>query len=396
MPKRDFTHSLQLPELKIVSSYRVNKNTSEFRLLKTSEMEVCPKCATPSKTIYDHVYVRIKDIPIRDRRIFLSIKKRRFFCKFCKKPFTEPVAGIKKGFRTTDRFRRHIMWCADNFANLHDVEKQLEVSSWLVHTAYYEQLELQVKKLQNPWGTTVGIDEHAFRRNKKRGYRDFATIFVEYSHKRVREIVLGRSPGELLAEERLTSIPGRENVKNVIIDLSKNYRKLARELFPNARIIADRFHVIRLFNNILNNYRKLSTGDVRKNPIRKLLLKKNRDLEPYVRRVLERWLEENPLVKEVYHFKEWMHRFYRIKGKNHARRVLIKITDLMAKSNVPELRSLRQTLHNWREEILQFFENGLTNGRTEGFNRVAKLIQRNAYGFRNFENYRRRLIYKTS
>src|SRR5690606_2579726 len=113
---------------------RVNKNTSEFRLLKTSEMEVCPKCATPSKTIYDHVYVRIKDTPIRDRRILLAIKKRRFFCKSCKKPFTEPVAGIKKGFRTTDRFRRHIMWCADNFANLHDVEKQLEISSWLVHT----------------------------------------------------------------------------------------------------------------------------------------------------------------------------------------------------------------------------------------------------------------------
>lgn len=143
----------------------------------------------------------------------------------------------------------------------------------------------------------------------------------------------------MLAEERLVSIPGKENVKNVIIDLSKNYRKLARELFPNARIIADRFHVIRLFNNILNNYRKLSTGDVRKNPIRKLLLKKYRDLEPYVRRVLDRWLDENPLVKEVYHFKEWMHRFYRIKGKNHARRVLIKITDLMPKSNIPELRS---------------------------------------------------------
>lgn len=99
------------------------------------------------------------------------------------KPFTEPVGGIKKGLRTTDRFRRHIMWCADNFANLHDVEKQLEASSWLVHTAYYKQLELQVKKIQNPRGTTVGIDEYAFRRNKQRGYRDFATIFVDYSHK---------------------------------------------------------------------------------------------------------------------------------------------------------------------------------------------------------------------
>ena len=68
----------------------------------------------------------------------------------------------------------------------------------------------------------------------------------------------------------------------------------------------------------------------------------------------------------------------------------------MATSSIPEIKSLRQTIHKWREEILMFFENGLTNGRTEGFNRVAKLIQRNAYGFRNFENYRKRLIYKTS
>jgi transposase len=258
-----------------------------------------------------------------------------------------------------------------------------------VHKAYYEQLQLQIQRLQNPWATTIGIDEHFFRRNKKGGYRDFAT-------KRVREIVLVRSPSELLAEERLTSIPGRENVKNVIIDLSKSYRRLAQELFPNAKIIADRFHVIRLFNNILNNYRKLATGDVRKNPIRKLLLKKYRDLEPYQRRAIDRWLELNPQVKEVYHFKEAMHRFYRIKCTTFARKVLIKITDQMALSKIPELKTLRETLHKWREEIENFFENGLTNGRTEGFNHVGKFIQRNAYGFRNFENYRRRLIYKTS
>lgn len=396
MPSKDFSHQLQLPELKITGHKKTSKNFYQFDLLKTSPFEVCPKCATPSKTVYDHVWIKPRDTPIRDKKIVLHIKKRRFYCKSCKRPFTEPVQGIKKGFRTTDRFRRHIMWCSENFSNLYAVERQLDVSSWLVHKAYYEQLQLQVQKLQNPWATTIGIDEHSFRRNKKRGYRDFATIFVEYSHKRVREIVLGRSPAELLAEERLLNIPGRENVRNVIIDLSKNYHKLARELFPNARIIADRFHVIRLFNNILNNYRKLATGDVRKNPIRKMLLKKNYDLQPYQRRALQQWLDLNPLVKEVYQYKEAMHRFYRCKGMNFAHKVLIKITDQMALSKIPEIRSLRSTLHRWHKEIVQFFENGLTNGRTEGFNRVGKLIQRNAYGFRNFENYRRRLIYKTS
>jgi transposase len=98
---------------------------------------------------------------------------------------------------------------------------------------------------------------------------------------------------------------------------------------------------------------------------------------------------------KYYQYKEAMHRFYRIKGMKHAKRVLIKLTDQMALSNIPEIKTLRKTIHQWRNEILQFFENKLTNGRTEGFNRVAKLIQRNAYGFRNFENYRRRLIYRT-
>lgn len=396
MPSRYFTQLLQLPELKISTFSKMGKNFYQFGLDKFSDFEVCPKCATKSHTIYDHVTVKIKDTPIRDKRVYLNIRKRRFYCKSCKKPFTEPVQGIKKGFRTTDRFRRHIMWCADNFANLHDVKKQLDISSWLVHTAYYEQLRLQVQKMQNPWSTTIGIDEHSFRRNKKGGYRDFATIFVEYSHKRVREIVLGRSPSELLADDRLMAIPGKENVRNVIIDLSKNYHKLARELFPQAKIIADRFHVIRLFNNILNNYRKLATGDVRKNPIRKMLLKKGRDLKLFQRKALELWLDENPLVKEVYQYKEAMHSFYRVRGTGFAKKVLIKLTDRMAFSKIPEIQTLRRTLHKWRDEIVNFFENGLTNGRTEGFNRVGKLIQRNAYGFKKFENYRLRLIYKTS
>ena len=395
MPIYEFTQSLQLPELKILSYKRTSKLDFVFEMIKTSPFEVCPKCATKSSTIHDHVWVKIKDAPVRDKFIFLRIKKRRFLCKNCKKPFTEPVAGIRKGFRSTERFRKHIMWCSDNFSNLSQVQRQLDISSSLNHKAYYEQLGLQIKMIQNEWATTIGIDEHAFRKNKKYGHREFATIFVEYSHKRVRELALGRSPGELFTNEKLMAIPGRENVKNVIIDLSKTYHRFARDFFPNAKIIADRFHVMRLFNNIVNQYRKNCTGDKRKNPIRKLLLKRSADLDPHVRRATERWLDENPVVREVYYYKEAMHRLYRIKGMKHARRVLIKLTDQMALSNIPEIKTLRKTIHQWRDEILHYFENSLTNGRTEGFNRVAKLIQRNAYGFRNFENYRLRLIYRT-
>ena len=56
--------------------------------------------------------------------------------------------------------------------------------------------------------------------------------------------------------EKIMAIPGKEKVKNVFIDLSKTYHRFARDFFPNTKIVVDRFHVMKLFNNIVNIYRK--------------------------------------------------------------------------------------------------------------------------------------------
>jgi transposase len=71
---------------------------------------------------------------------------------------------------------------------------------------------------------------------------------------------------------------------------------------------------------------------------------------------------------------------------------LTKFTDWLAHSKLKELKKLRRTLMSWRKEILGYFETRLTNARTEGFNNVAKLVQKRAYGYRSFENYRLRLL----
>ena len=68
------------------------------------------------------------------------------------------------------------------------------------------------------------------------------------------------------------------------------------------------------------------------------------------------------------------------------------MTDGMALSSVPEIRTLRRTLMRWRTEILAYFSLGLTNGMTEGFNNKAKVVKRRAYGYRSFRNYRLRLL----
>ena len=142
----------------------------------------------------------------------------------------------------------------------------------------------------------------------------------------------------------------------------------------------------------INRRRKEITGDVRKNPVRKLLLRNRRNLNYFERLAMDRWLDENPDLKEIYLWKENLYSLYRCIGIRWATRKLQKMLDMMAKSLLPEIKTLRKTLLRWRNEILNYFIYGLTNARTEGFNNVAKTVKKRSYGFRNFKNYRLRLL----
>ena len=379
-----------LPELKFLSHWNPQRFRTHYRVEKESEFEICPKCATPSRSVHDRRWVKVSDQPIRGSAIYLHVLKRRFRCPGCKSVFTEPVQGVRKGFKTSERYRRGLRWACENFADLKRVSRAYGCSSWLVYKVFYEQLELKARARRYPWPSTIGIDEHSVKRNRETKRKDFASLIVDYKNNRIFEVVEGKSADRLKHE--LEWIEGKENVKNVVLDLCDPFKKFAKEHFPNAELVADKFHVLRLLNPAINSRRKDITGDVRSNPLRKLLLRNGNRLEHFERRALHLWLDQNPVLKEVYFFKEALYRFYRIRGFNKAARALITLTDQMALSKLKEIKTLRKTLMKWRSEILAYFKTRLTNGKTEGYNRLAKGLQYRAFGYRSFKNYRLRLL----
>ena len=343
--------------------------------------------------VHDRRVVNIKDAPQFGKTKILKITKKRFRCVGlgCKKVFTEQIDGIQKSGRITERMSREILYTCDKFANMKAVAKHTKLGHKTIYEKHYRQLELEWRKRKNdPWPKTVGIDEHSWLKNKKYGHREFATIVVDYNNKRVREVVPGRISGQL--DQSLRYIPGRDRVKNVVMDLSKPYKSFAKDFFPNAKLIADKFHVVRLLNTTINIYRKKVTGDKRKNPVRKLLLKSAIKLDYDTRRTLERWLKEHPELEEVYYAKEALLKIYRCKGWKKAKRSFGILLDALALSKIKELQRLRRTLMEWRSEILNYFENRITNARTEGYNNVCKQLQKRAYGYRNFNNYRLKVL----
>ena len=93
-----------------------------------------------SVSVYDRRWVRLKDEPLRLRQTILSVHKRRFWCRSCKKPFTEPLQGVRKGYRITERYRRRVLWACEHFIDLKSVRATYRCSSGLVHRVLYEQL----------------------------------------------------------------------------------------------------------------------------------------------------------------------------------------------------------------------------------------------------------------
>ena len=400
--EKRITQSLLLPDLKFIKESHTSKSRT-FHCEKTSEFEVCPKCATPSSSIYDHRYVVPRDENLRGKLITLKIKKRRFRCKNeqCNKVFTEPVNGIIKGFRTTQRFRSYIRHLCSKYMSLKEVRYKVKCSNSTIYKAFYSQLDLENRKQQYCWPKTLGIDEHSFNRNvgkRDRNRREFVSVFIDYNNKRMREVVLGKSIWDL-KNSRIADIEGRENVKNVITDLSPTYRSFVEDFFPNARIIADKFHVVKLMHPLLNQLRRETVemyqlNRNRGNPVNKLIYKYHRKLRWEQRRVMKKFLSLSEDLNEVYQYQQRLYTVYKVRGYNRAKRLLYKLLDDMAYSKNKRVLSYRNTLRKWAQQILNYFSTGgLNNGRTEGYNCKAKLIQRCAYGFRSFTNYRLKLLY---
>jgi transposase len=237
----------------------------------------------------------------------------------------------------------------------------------------------------------LGIDEHTLHKGQR-----FATTFCDLKNHKVFDIVKGRCEADLLAF--LSSLKGRERVRVVCIDLSSPYRAMIKRWFPNARIVADRFHVVRvLLTHFMDLCRQIAPVVKSHRGHLALLRMAPERLEPDQLRRLQNLFDQHPALAALHERMHALRELLNVKNQTRRRcrplisKLLLAIDELKA-SGFPPLITLAQTLHSWREEIACMWRFTKNNGITEGFHRKMKLIQRRAYGFRNFQNYRLRVI----
>ena len=236
----------------------------------------------------------------------------------------------------------------------------------------------------------LGIDEHFFTR--RHGY---ATTFCDLKNHKVHDVVLGRSAASL--ESYLGRLEGKGLVRVVCMDLAASYRALVKKHFPQARIVADRFHVIRTVNHhFLACWKEIDPAGAKNRGLLSLMRRHPHHLTAAQQERLSIYLKERPALEAIYYFKQRLCCLLLEKGRNQkrcrklARRFLRHVASLRGCGLAP-LAQLGSTLYAWREEIACMWRFTRNNGITEGFHTKMEVLQRQAYGFRNFQNYRLRV-----
>jgi transposase len=304
----------------------------------------------------------------------------------------QPLPGIMPGRHSTEPWREDIYErhgdgiCASVLAD------REEVAPGTVGRIYAQFTERKAKeRLSLDCPRVLGIDEHTLHRGQR-----FATTFCDLHRRRVFDISAGRSEAELASY--LRSLKGRDRVRVVCIDLSNSYRSLVRRWFPRAMIVADRFHAIRVVGLHLMRLARQLVPSLGWNRAWLGVLRMRADrLDPAQQQRLTRLLADQPALRPIYEMKEHLCRLLRLKTqspgacRNHIRE-LLHLIDTLRESGLEAALTLAKTLSDWTQEIVRMWRFTRNNGITEGFHRKMKLIQRRAYGFRSFSNYRLRVI----
>jgi transposase len=389
MPERQFITGIAGVQVQDV----IEGESIEVRGLAEVPAETCcPQCGARRFRIKSTKEREFKHGVLGRRLIRLRVKIPKFFCKVCGRYFTLRIPGILPKKRSTEQFRQEVFHQHHGGLTQVHLSRTHSISGSTVERWYHDFVEYRVKELEGRLCPLVmGIDEHFFSR--KEGY---ATTLVDLKNHKVFDVVLGRSEESLKAF--LKRLKGRERVQIVVMDLSETYRAIARKYFPNAMIVADRFHVVRLLNHHFLKVWGLLDPEGRKNRgLLSLVRRHEGNLKPEQVPKLASYFDQVAGLEPLYRFKQDL---MQLLLKKHQKRVEAKelIPQLLwhmeecLQSPWQPIKTFGETLQSWLEPIVRMWRFSKNNGITEGFHTKMEMISRRAFGFRNFKNYRLRVI----
>ena len=353
----------------------------------------CSACGSADVVSRGHVERRFRTLPIGPRPTFLVLPIPRTECRACGVVRQVDVTFADPRRSYTKRFERYVRELSRRMT-IRDVAAHLGVGWDLVKDIQKRDLSRRFARPKLKHLRRIAIDEIAVAK----GHR-YMTLVLDLDSGAVVFVGDGKGADALKPFwKRLR--PSGARIEAVAMDMSAAYRGAVSAHLKEAVIVFDHFHVIKLFNDKLSDLRRSlyhrAEADQKKvlKGARWLLLKnpENLDTDKDEKQRLEEALALNKPLAVAYYLKEDLRRFWEQPGKRFATAFLNDWLRKAEASGVRMLQQMAKTLAAHRSGLLAYYDAMITSGPMEGTNNKIKTMKRAAYGFRDPEFFKLKIL----
>ncbi len=378
---------LNLPAYRVLGStesehdYHIKAETAE-------PLTICSNCRSREVVGYGRVEVLVHDLPMHGKRVGIYVDARRFKCKSCSKTFMEHLPDVNANRWMTDRL---VKWVGqrsltNTFTGIAEEIGVTEGTIRNVFSDYLTELERTVRFETPKW---MGIDEiHIIQKPR---------AVISNLHNNTAVNLLPNRNKKTIASY-LSNLKDKDSVQYVAMDMWRPYREAVNEVIPDAKVVVDKFHVVRMANVAMESVRKSLRADLSPKQRRGLmhdrfvLLRRQNQLTDQESFNLDGWTKNYPLLGEAYRLKEEFFNIYQAPSKQQAQ---IRYEQWL-KSIPVELRGHYELIitawSNWQPFILEYFNHPITNAYTESLNSLIRVLNRLGRGY-SFEALRAKILF---
>ncbi|PLR90795.1 ISL3 family transposase [Bacillus sp. T33-2] len=386
---------INIPGLEEATVTRVEERHNVVCLFVEMERKVhrCPSCDQRTRRVHDYRMQKIDHLKWFERKTQIFYKRRRYACR-CGKRFSEKNRIVERYQRTSVEWNQAISIRAIKGKTFKETAEIYGTSSTTI-VRRFDRMAAEIRPVEQ-LPSVIAVDEH--KGDTKEG--KYQLIIADGITKKPLDILPNRHKKTIKCYLQKHG----SQVQVVIMDMSPAFKAAVQSALGRPVIVADRFHFYRYIYWALDGVRRRAQQvfhdyDRKKcKRMKHVFHKANGRLTEEERWHLDRYLEMSEELKAAYELKEayreWFLEAKEI-GKDQIATVkdgLNRFYDLVVDAGIPEMMKAIQTFQNWQTEILNSFVYDYSNGFLEGINNSTKVIKRNAFGFRNFERFRAKIL----
>jgi transposase len=381
LPEDAYSYEPDVLDLPFWQTVAWHKTTSSYEIIAEllTAPPTCPRCNNPPEALHLNgtLVQSVIDEQLHNRLVRIHFVRQRYLCP-CGRSLLQPLAGTVEGRAITERAAIHLARQA--IVNSFEFVAATEgISPKMVKELFADFISRLDAARMIEFPEVLGIDGVCVgRRKNKRSY----CLLTDISNHYVLEL-LGKTT-EIELVRFLKQLPKPENLKVIVIDMSKGFLCVIQKLFPYVPVVIDPYHVLRMLNDAITSVvrtkqmhlSRAEHDELMRGGNRFLLLKRRFELTKDEKDQLALWFERVPQFKRAYDLKEEVYDLWRCTERHDAEALYEAWLKKVPADLDRHFSKFTGAIRRWRPHIFNYFEHKFTNAYTESKNRDIKTLHR--------------------